>query len=290
MDRFTIRDIENLCRIRAHTLRTWEQRYHLCVARRKSSQHRIYDNEDLKRILQISFLYHSGVKISRIAQLDPEGIQQAVRSACANQNEEAQLVELLSAGLDFDRSRFEELLRAVIQRQGLERSLQRVLFPLLERIGLLWLTDHVIPGQEHFVSHLVRKQVILATDRLKSPVPGRDPLIIFAPRGEHHEIPLLVVNYIFRKNGYPTRYFGTDIPLESVRKYLECGRAAAVYTHIITPLKVSASALVESLTSFRPGMRVFISGPGLAGLEMKPGVRVISSLEALGELARSEII
>ena len=108
MNQFSIRDIENLCGIKAHTLRIWEQRYKLFVPKRKQSQHRVYDNEDLKELLRVSFLYHNGHKISRIAKLSSADIQQVVKCACDRENDEAQVLQLLEAGLDFDKEQFEK--------------------------------------------------------------------------------------------------------------------------------------------------------------------------------------
>ena len=78
MHYFTIRDVENLSGIKAHTLRIWEQRYGLCICKRKESQHRYYDNEDLKYVLRIAYLYHHGYRISRIAELNAVQIKEEV--------------------------------------------------------------------------------------------------------------------------------------------------------------------------------------------------------------------
>ncbi|WP_350340142.1 MerR family transcriptional regulator [Paraflavitalea speifideaquila] len=59
---FSIRDVQNLTGIKAHTLRIWEQRHSILNPRRKQSNHRLYDNNDLKRLLRVAFLYQQGYK------------------------------------------------------------------------------------------------------------------------------------------------------------------------------------------------------------------------------------
>src|SRR5690606_4140455 len=98
-------------------------------------------------------------------------------------------------------------------RLGLEKSITEVFFPFLERIGLLWMTNNVIPAQEHFVSHIIRKKIILAIDGLDVTDRSRN-ILIFAPEGEHHEIPLLAVNYLLRKNNINTTYLGVNTSRE----------------------------------------------------------------------------
>lgn len=117
MNHFTIKDIENLCDIKAHTLRIWEQRYELFTPKRKESQHRIYDNDDLKELLRISFLYHSGHKISKIAALNPEEIQQLVeKSSLQESNQEVFVHQLIEAGVDFNKEKFELIINSEIGR------------------------------------------------------------------------------------------------------------------------------------------------------------------------------
>ena len=291
MNRFTIRDIENLCRIKAHTIRTWEQRYNLCVAQRKESQHRIYDNDDLKELLRVSFLYHNGHKISKIAELSPEAIQEVVSCACNKDNDEAQVLQLLEAGLDLNKERFEKTVNCLILRYGLDKCLSNIFFPFLEKIGLLWLTNHVIPGQEHFVSHIIRKKIILATDGLEKPKGNTSPpVLIFAPPGEHHEIPLLAVNYFFRKNGKRTVYFGPDLDLDTLRSYLDEQPVAMVYAHVITHINTDLNEFFRTLCAHYPETRFVLSGPAGTMLEESPSnLKLIRSMEEMKNLAASAI-
>ena len=288
MNRFTIRDIENLCRIKAHTIRTWEQRYNLCVAKRKQSQHRVYSSEDLKELLRVSFLYHNGHKISRIAKLSPEDIHEVVSCACNKENDEAQILQLLEAGLDLDKERFERTVNCLIMRYGVDKCLVNIFFPFLQKVGLLWLSDHVIPGQEHFVSHIIRKKIILATDGLER---AKDrtapPVVIFAPKGEHHEIPLLTVNYFFRKNGHRTVYFGADLTLHTLKSYLDEHPAALIYTHVITHINTDLDQYLGELSKAYPQHKIYISGPAGSSLGELPAnltiVRTIGEMQQLAE-------
>src|SRR4051812_33881111 len=117
MQTFTIRDIENLTGIKAHTLRIWEQRYSFFTPKRKDSQHRIYDNEDLKQLLRIAFLYHNGWKVSRIATLSPEQVAGIVReSAIGNENHALFISQLMEAAIDFDEYSFITILNSLFEK------------------------------------------------------------------------------------------------------------------------------------------------------------------------------
>jgi DNA-binding transcriptional MerR regulator len=167
MNKFTIKDIENLSAIKAHTWRIWEQRYNIAIPKRKESNHRFYDNENLKQILRISYLYHSGIKISKIAKLDSEEMRElALRKLSKEEANEFYIKEMIEASLDFDEERFENNFIDALDRMGLEETILNVFYPYQDRIGVLWLTDNVIPAQEHFTSNIIRQKIVVAIDRL----------------------------------------------------------------------------------------------------------------------------
>lgn len=289
MNQFTIRDIENLCGIKAHTLRIWEQRYKLFIARRKESQHRVYDNEDLKELLRIAYLYHNGHKISKIAELSKEDIYNLIQSSPAdNENYSIYIHQLLEAAIDFEKEKFEKTINCVVVRIGLEKCITEVFYPLLQRIGLLWMTNNVIPAQEHFTSHIIRKKIILATDGLDVADQTKTNTIVFGPLGEFHEIPLLVANYFFKKNGYQTAYFGTNVSIDCIRHYAGLHNADMLYTHIITHMdNCGMKKFIDDICKAFPDKQIVISGPAIKCVQQLPkNVIVIHTLREMIEFTQ----
>ncbi|MBL0152536.1 MAG: MerR family transcriptional regulator [Chitinophagaceae bacterium] len=269
MKYFTIRDVENLCGIKAHTLRIWEQRYSFLKPMRKDSNRRIYDSDDLKSLLQVSFLYHKGYKISKIAALPAEEIRQLVeKSGGPDANHELFIHELIAAGVDLDKDKFEKITHTVVLRYGIDKCITGIFIPFLERIGMLWMTNHIIPAQEHFASHIIRKKIICATDGIENPAADAPCVLIFAPMGELHEIPLLIANYFFRKYGFRTVYFGINTSNECLQKYLTQHPVDYLYTHIISQInKEGTAGLIKWLGGHYPDVPVLASGGCMNCLE-----------------------
>lgn len=283
MNHFTIKDIENLCGIKAHTLRIWEQRYKLFIPKRKESLHRVYDADDLKILLRISFLYHNGYKISKIANLTADQIQQEVAAikpqAC---NYEVFVHQLIEASIQLDKENFETVINKVVLQIGVEKSILNVFYPFLQRIGLLWMTNHVIPAQEHFSSHIIRKKIICATDQLGDiKNKGSYNVVVFSPSGELHEIPLLVVNYLLRKQGIETTYFGTNVSTETLLYYSQHHPVSHFYSHLITHLDSSGvDSFICSLCRSFPDKPIVISGPASSCIQRQPtNLHHLKSLE-----------
>jgi Predicted transcriptional regulators len=261
MEYFTIKDIENLSGIKAHTLRIWEQRYSLFVPKRKDSQHRIYDNDDLKQLLRISFLYHNGWKISKIAGLSSAKIVEEVRKSEINSKTyKTFIIQLIEAAVDFDEISFVEILNQLTAKVGFEKCITDICYPYLNRIGMLWVTNNIIPAQEHFSSYIIQNRIIAETDKLS--INNEAPtLLIFSPKGEFHELPLLFIFYLLRKNGWSVVYLGSNITKEVIKQFTENGEMKYLFLHLITNFTGwDADVYFEDLCKSFPNKQIIASG------------------------------
>ena len=170
MNAFTIKDLENLSGVKAHTIRIWEQRYNFLKPQRTDTNIRYYSNEELKTILNISLLNKYGFKISHIDRMSQEEIGQRILSLTdTDAIQERNVNELLKEMIDLNVERLDKIISEHIALKGLERSMMKLLFPFLEKIGILWLTGHINPAQEHLVTNLIRQKMMVAID--KTPIP-----------------------------------------------------------------------------------------------------------------------
>lgn len=267
MNFFSISDIENLTNIKAHTIRIWEQRYGLCFSKRKDSSHRYYDAEDLKQLLRIAWLYHRGHKISKIASLNTEEIRRIAHGENSTEKRmDHYFNRLFEASLDLDESGFTSTLVKAIQEFGFETSIKHLVFPFLEKIGLFWLTGHVIPAQEHFACDLINRRIMTAIQEIpiKSLPDRKNEVILFNPEGEQHEIPLLYMHYLLRKNRTPVAYFGCGTSIRTLQQYCQVKSPAKAYFHLITNLtRKDVGAYLSELSAALPQQQIFCSGSGV---------------------------
>ncbi len=289
MNQFTIRDIENLSGIKAHTLRIWEQRYSLMTPKRKESNHRFYDSSDLKQILRISYLYHSGVKISRIAAMGEKTMNELLSKTPTGNSNEYLLKELMEASIDFDEHRFEKGLNQLFSNEDLERSILEVIYPYLRKIGMLWLTDHIIPAQEHFSSNIIIRKLLMAIDQLPQTDDnsGRET-ILFTPEREHHEISLLFIWFLLKKSGTKVIYMGCNTPKNIISEYLQVKTAARLHFHLITNLNnADPSSYLQELADSFPAQQIIASGPSCVKIKTLPAnARVLRSIDEIIEYCK----
>ena len=173
MAQFSISDLEQLSGIKAHTIRMWEQRYDLLRPVRTATNIRTYSEDDLRRLLNVTTLCGRGQRISQVARLTDEEIKEAMLACCEDAHDyHRQVNALLAATLSFDEQRLDRLFTEAADRLGFEHMMLYVAYPLLQRIGIMWLTGLVKPAQEHLLAHLLRQKISAATDALSS-VPER---------------------------------------------------------------------------------------------------------------------
>lgn len=235
MNRFSIRDIENLTGIKAHTLRIWEQRHGILVPKRTDTNIRYYDDNDLKKALRVALLNQNGYKISHIQRMDDEQIGNILNSTSDQQFQFDHLVNnLLECMLDMDTFRFETLLDKYVSEYGIEETIEKLLFSFLEKIGFMWMTDRIFPAHEHLVSNVITRKLLLAIEKLP-PTDNRkrhNTVLLFLPEGELHEIGLLYMHYILLKNRRNVIYLGANSPVSQVELVCQTLAPCYLYTHI----------------------------------------------------------
>ena len=168
MANYSIRDLENFTGIKAHTLRIWEKRYNIVKPKRTCTNIRYYDDEDLKKLLNISILNRNGIKISNIVEMSDQAISEKVMSFASTKTDtDTQVESLVVAMIDLDERKFEKIFTTAVLRLGFEETVLRILYPFFERIGILWQIGTISPAQEHFISNLIRQKLIVAREGLE---------------------------------------------------------------------------------------------------------------------------
>jgi DNA-binding transcriptional MerR regulator len=216
---YSIKDLENLSGIKAHTLRIWEQRYGILNPIRTETNIRTYSDEELKRVLNIALLQDKGgFKISAIANMSEAEMASHILHLSESQFDFPDQIQALTlAMMDLDEAKFQLLTKNMIQAHGFESYMLDVIYPFMRRLGTLWLSGSVGPAQEHFISHLIRQKLVASIDAQDlSLKPDAKKFLLYLPEGELHEIGLLFANYVFRARKHSVVYLGQSLPYEEL--------------------------------------------------------------------------
>ena len=215
---YSIKELEKLSGIKAHTIRIWEKRYGLIEPHRTHTNIRYYTDDELKKILNVAVLNRHGIKISNIARLNNLELKEEIIRVSSSASSHDTLVDSLVISLiDMDEYKFEAIIDKSISKHGLKTALIEVLYPLLDKVGILWQSGDVYPAQEHFAANLIRQKIIAATDRLSNTFnPRGKKFLLLLPEGEWHEIALLFAQYLIKDANHEVLYLGQSVPYQDV--------------------------------------------------------------------------
>ena len=269
---YSIKDLENISGIKAHTIRIWERRYGLIQPNRTSTNIRYYSDADLKKLLNISILNQKGYKISNIASLDDSQLRDRVLDLCLDgRNNDIQIESLMVSMLELDEKKFINVLSGAVIKLGFEATVEQVLFPFLERIGVLWQTGTINPAQEHFIANLIRQKMIVAIDNEMQSIVAKGPRIVFfLPEGELHELGILFYSFIARKEGLDVIYLGASVPFEDLMVIHQIKPADAYFTSFVTASeKNELESLLSMYREHFMGIPFMISGRQVKELRLE---------------------
>jgi len=270
MANYSIRDLERLTGIKAHTIRIWEKRYGLIDPERTSTNIRAYCDSDLKKLLNISILNKNGFKISKIAQFSPVEIAENINKLSEYFPDSESLIENLTiAMIDLDEYKFEKILSRAIIQFGFENTAIKILNPFLVKIGIMWQTGSINPAQEHFVSNLVRRKMLVAIDdQIRDTHSHGKTFVLFLPEGEMHEMSLLFASYLIRKRGHKVIYLGQSVPLNDLIEVSKSCNPDYFLTSFITSMaNCDIFNYLLNITKLFSKKTFFVTGNQASGLK-----------------------
>ncbi|CAM4286676.1 MerR family transcriptional regulator [Flavobacterium terrigena] len=216
---FSIKDLENLSGIKAHTIRIWEKRYDLLEPMRTDTNIRLYDIKNLQKLLNVKLLTDFGYKISKISKLNQQEIEKFVLKIQNEKNVNSHLLSNFKmAMVNFDQSLFAKTYNELIVGKSFSEVFCETFIPLLEEVGVLWSTNTITPAHEHFISHLIKHKILIEIEKyqLQQNEISDETYVLYLPFNELHELGLLFLHHEIVTNGHHSIYLGRSLPIENL--------------------------------------------------------------------------
>lgn len=223
---FTIKNLEHLSGIKAHTIRIWEKRYNLFEPERTDTNIRMYDLENLQKLLNVTLLYNNGYKISKIARQSPQEVAENVHNLTINKSADDWSIGLFKlAMINFDQRLFTKTFNELLEQFSFREIFKNVFVPLMNELGVLWQTNSISPSHEHFITSLVKQKIHSMCEELQLQDNKRKDrrFVLYLPDNEIHELGLLYLQYEVLNNGFQCVFLGQSVPLESLKNLVDIG-------------------------------------------------------------------
>ncbi len=281
---YSIKDMEKLSGIKAHTIRIWEQRYGLLQPKRTPTNIRYYEDEDLKLLLNIALLNKNGYRVSKISDMSEREISEKVAEISEVSYEyPTQLDALTLSMIEMDEFKFSRIVNANTAQIGFERTMLEVIYPFLDKLSILGMTGSIHPIQVNFISCLIRQKMIVAIDKL--PLQRNvayQKFLLYLPEGEKQELSLLFLAFLLKTRGFQVNYVGVGVSLIDLKDACRIQKPDFIYTMISEPFKeISVPDYIETLSKNFEDVELLFSGHEVVTQDMKShdNVRVLGSLE-----------
>lgn len=287
---FSIKNLENISGIKAHTIRIWEKRYNLLYPERTDTNIRRYSLDSLRKLLNITLLYNHGYKISKIANLEEEDIPILVREIALKSNSEQVSINAFKlAMVNFDTVLFDATFDELLANNNFDFVYLHIFIPLMKELGILWQTGAISPSHEHFITNLVKQKIHIQTEliqRSNTPTINYPQYVVFLPDNEIHELTALFLNYYLQSKGHKTIFLGQSIPTQSLKTLLSYSSALHFIAHsTVEPNKDKINAYLDDFASEileGTNNRLSLFGPQVKHVDrvnLSEGIKVYTKIE-----------
>ena len=294
---YSIADLEQLSGIQSHTIRIWERRYNALEPMRTLGNTRLYDDFQLRKLLNIASLNQSGLKISKICSLANNDMERLLNEQLSLAPEQARfeyyVSQLLKLGLAYNEIGFDKLLTNCISKFGILDAYREIIYPILVRLGLMWRKDDICPAQEHFLTNIIKKKIYAAIDRLPLSKSATETWLLFLPEDEDHEIGLLFANYLLKAAGKGVFYLGSKVPLKSVKIVLQENSINKILLFVTrNKPKAQAQKYLDNLRETCSPAEIYLAGNDylIRQLTLGDTVSQVNSLDAFEKLIENQPI
>ncbi|MES2827921.1 MAG: MerR family transcriptional regulator [Bacteroidota bacterium] len=294
--RLSISNLEQLSGVPVHTIRIWERRYNALEPLRSTGNTRFYNDEHLKRLLNIVSLQQLGYKISQACALEQKEIDAFLEQDLAavgtnHSGYEFFVSRILTASLAYDELLINNLLDQSITEHGITATYIQVMFPMMQRLGLMWRLDHICPAHEHFIAAIVRQKLMQAISSVPLAEQTGPSWLLYLQEDEGHDIPLLFASFMLRSHGYKVIYLGERVPFGSVEDAYNITQPQNLLLFMIRrrPVKEAETYLKELSASF-PKANIFLAGNGrlIGELELETNINWFSTIEEFSVLLKNK--
>lgn len=286
-----------------HLLRVWERRYAAVEPTRGEGGHRLYSDADIERVRLLHAATRSGRTIGQVARLSPDELarlteedaaarfaRSTVTASDATSAEPdaayaAIVEEALALTVVLDAPALDGLLRRTAAQFGVATFTERVVAPMLRRVGDEWHAGRLTIAHEHLASATVH-DILVETMRALARNARDARVVVATPSGDRHAIGAALVGAAAAAEGWGVIYLGTDVPAGEIAAAAVATGARAVAVSVVYvddrertlgDLRTLRARLPASVTLLVGGAGATLLAADLAGA----GIHVGASVEAL---------
>jgi methanogenic corrinoid protein MtbC1 len=229
------------------SIRSWEGRYSAVSPNRTETNRRIYSDSDIEKLVLLKKLTQHGHRIGNLAGLSiPTLTELLFKAELANpyDNKSASDLGMQEDGIivnscievieKFDDKQLLTLLHDASVKYSQPDLIEKVLLPLMIKIGKYWESGALRVSHEHFTSAVLIKFLNTLSNGFQ--IQANAPkIIITTPEGHYHEVEALIGSSLASSDGWRTTYLGASLPSEEIAAAAAKINACCIFLSIVYP-------------------------------------------------------
>lgn len=233
----TIKTVADRTGVSVHTLRAWERRYGVPSPNRNADNHyRLYDEQDIADVLFLKRHIDSGVSPSQASLLlrrQPSRPADSVRIE-SQQPIIAMQQSLLDAFARSDETAARQILDEAFALFAPEPVALEIVEPTLRAIGDKWVRNEMTVWQEHLASNLVQQKLFSVLQSQPAASMMAPHLVAACAPSEEHQLGLVILALIARRQGWRVSYLGRNTPLDDILHHARQTQPNAIVISVTT--------------------------------------------------------
>jgi MerR family transcriptional regulator, light-induced transcriptional regulator len=244
------------------TIRSWERRYGFPQPNRTLGSHRRYSFQEIDQLRALRDEIASGVPASKAVA--------AVRAGSEAGGGADRVRMIVDAGLAYDTGTIRSHLEQSALELGLEASIEKVVLPVLRKIGTMWQAGKCEVSQEHVSSQEIRTWLSQRVTGFAPPSNPQSVLLTCGPQ-DVHTIGLEAFFVMLTRRGLVCRLLGAQTPVTSLVAAVDSIQPGAVV--VTSHLGINRRAAMQSLRAVaKMQTRVFYAGNAFTSVKARRGV------------------
>jgi DNA-binding transcriptional MerR regulator len=295
MKSFSIKELEVLCGIKAHTIRVWELRYAALQPQRSNGNVRRYSIDELAKLSKLALLSNSGYRASYICKMTESELQSIVRQLKQDDERMQRAIgEMIICMHRMDTRGFEMQLDDCFLSWPAATVIDEIIFPFLSKVGLLCKGKQL--SEEHLVVTAIRKKLLWSIERLEVTRPNGKSILLFLSDEKQLDLLLLYLYYHLKKDGWEVIYMGVNISLKNLEELLSLKQTEYLLTYPSQKHAISLDELSSRMKMLAPETKLLVVDTNKSGVEPEYDNVTTASitetkqlLSMLGKLSRQPV-
>jgi len=196
-------------------------------------------------------------------------------------------VQLFSSMTEGDLKETIRIYELFVDKSNIEQFYEKILNPIMEKIGSMWADGHLSIATEHVASNTAQSLIKIISENHKRTTLDKGKVIITTPVGEEHCLSCNMIESFLLSKGFTTFNLSPSTPANSLVEFVKSIHPTAVLISITLDDNIKAGQrLATKIHEEYKNLPVYVGGQALIGKKSKFSATIIEPGISLDQIPK----